>query len=96
MITECLNCGKKYDVKPSLIKANKMKFCSNDCRKLYKKPKCIICGKMVARRDRKYCSRECFYVAQKGVPKNKKDTSEAEAIINERKAERARNQAEQA
>jgi predicted nucleic acid-binding Zn ribbon protein len=93
MIVECLNCGKRYNVIPSIIKRGKKKFCSNKCRWEYQRPKCPICGNPIPRRDRIYCSRACYADAQRGEMKY---DEEAARILDERKAERARNQAEQA
>ena len=74
----CLNCGTEIEVLPG---HRKKKFCSDKCRlswwnqnmdKVNRKANyvltCQFCGKefyAYAKKDKKYCSRECFFMARK-------------------------------
>ena len=66
----CLHCGNEFQSRAP------KKFCSEECRKAYSKrktkmKKCSQCGKKFkvtgfqAKRERKYCSIECFNQARK-------------------------------
>lgn len=68
-ICNCIQCGKKFEVKP--YKKNTAKFCSRDCQWEYKKGKkkgewitkiCPSCGEeftTLKSKDKKYCSEKC-------------------------------------
>ena len=65
----CQQCGKEYFMPPS--KAEKSKFCSRVCKdknsiKHNSKANCLNCNKeFVVKKEKKYCSRECYLAKNK-------------------------------
>jgi len=70
----CLTCGKEKEVIPYWV--NRKKYCCRACmakgfsvNKV--EVKCVVCGKVdiksLSLKDRKYCSRKCYYQSQIGV-----------------------------
>lgn len=79
----CKQCGKKFY---QIAGRKKKIFCSDACCKVYwslhkdkqrrlvpQKYQCAICGKEYyeyPKRNRKYCSRECYYISKRKVINN--------------------------
>ena len=62
----CKQCGKQFEVKPSVVKRGDGIFCSRKCRCEKVKKICEVCGKIFwlirSREDiARFCSRDCYY-----------------------------------
>ncbi len=91
----CANCGKEFDLKPCLVKANN--FCSKNCSASFNvrlRPlkglvlKCKVCGKefyrnpsAINRKDKKplYCSQRCRAIDS--IKNQKKQNTDIENIV---------------
>ena len=65
---KCLNCGKELKF---TFREKIKKFCSDSCKNKYhsklksnKILHCLVCGKELEGRKRRYCSDECYHKAQ--------------------------------
>ena len=63
----CNKCGKDFFVYP--YRAYQAKYCSRECKAVYKKKNCLVCQKIFRPKypgTAKYCSQECYGIAERG------------------------------
>ena len=74
MKNNCLYCGSEFE--QNIGKGRKRKFCSNYCRHRYRYERlkneltdatCKNCRKQLTRKQKKFCSYECFHISQRIV-----------------------------
>lgn len=65
----CITCGNTFYVKQSRFNDGKGKYCSRTCRDLNPSVMryCLICGKRLITSQKKYCSKSCEGVSNRGA-----------------------------